>query len=59
MTRRWCHECQAEREAWHVHGDPLEALDREELLRMVRALVAHQLKNRQEQPDSANGEANE
>ncbi len=39
MSRRWCSQCQAEREGSHRHGDPLELLTREELLELVRGLT--------------------
>jgi hypothetical protein len=34
---KWCGDCQASREAWHQHGDPLEDLSVGELLALVRA----------------------
>lgn len=52
-SRRWCEDCQAEREAAHVHGDRLEALSRDELLALVRVLIANEHEQRRLQAGHA------
>lgn len=34
----WCNKCQASREHWHQHGDPIEAMTTAELIALVRVL---------------------
>lgn len=36
QPRRWCRECGAEMEQWHVHGDRLERMSWFELLTEAR-----------------------